>query len=182
MDSINRATSLPSKSLTLPLTGLKGWGAQLALVASAVLLPAAAHLMGAPVRWLLPMHWPVLLAGILYGWRGGLLVGALSPTSNWLITGFPLPLVLPAMTLELATYGLVAGLLRERLGWNGFSSTAGAVIAGRLVFIATVWMTAGYQGAFGGYLIAAMTPGFVAGVAQVGVMGLVGLSKDKSVN
>ena len=167
------------RSPVLPLSGLKGWGAQLAFIVAAVGLPALMHMTGAPVRWLLPMHWPVLLAGILYGWRGGLLIGALSPASNWLITGFPLPPVLPAMTLELATYGLVAGLLREKLNWNGFSATAGALVAGRLVFIATIWLSAGYQGAFGAYLVAAMTPGLVVGAVQVGAMGLVGLSKDK---
>ncbi len=126
------------------------------------------------------MHWPVLLAGILLGWRGGLVVGGLSPVSNWLITGFPLPLVLPAMTLELATYGFVTGWFRERYGWNGFGATAIGIAAGRLMFIATVWLTNGYAGQFGAYLVVAMLPGLYAAVAQVGVMGVVGKIRDRN--
>lgn len=173
MKIANNAT-ITSGRTVVAWGGIRVWGAQTALVAAVVLLPALAHWEGLPVRWLLPMHWPVLFAGVIYGWRGGLLVGALAPASNWLITGYPLPPVLPAMTLELAAYGVVAGWLRERHGWNGFAATGAALVAGRLVFIATVWMTTGYSGPFGTYLAAAMAPGLVAGAAQAGVMGMIG--------
>jgi len=174
-------SAIPLKPATLPLSGIGAWAAQVGLVAAAIVLPAIAHLAGLPVRWLLPMHWPAILAGILYGWRGGLIVGLLSPVSNYIITGYPLPPVLPAMTLEIATYGFVTGWLRERHLWNGFSATGMAALLGRAVFVATVFLTTGYQGAFGAYLFAALLPGFAAGVLQVGVMGFVGLHRDKSV-
>jgi len=177
----NEASAVALKSSVLPLNGLGAWAAQVGLIAAAIVLPAIAHLAGLPVRWLLPMHWPALLAGMLYGWRGGLIVGLLSPVSNYLITGFPLPPVLPAMTVEIAIYGFLTGWLRERFGWNGFSATGAAVLAGRAAFVAAVFLTTGYQGAFGAYLLAAMLPGLAAGVLQVGVMGFVGLHRDKSV-
>ncbi len=161
-------------------TGLKTWLVQLALVGAAVILPALSHLLGLPVRTLLPMHWPVLAAGVLLGWRGGLLVGALSPASNWLITGYPLPLVLPAMTLELAAYGFVAGWFRERLGWNAFGATAMGILAGRALFIAAIWLTNGYTGLFGEYLIMALMPGIYAAAVQVGIIGMVGHLRDSN--
>jgi len=144
---------------------------QIGLIGAAIILPAVCHLAGLPVRWILPMHWPALLAGVLYGWRAGLLVGALSPASNWLITGYPLPPVLIAMTLEITAYGFIAGWAREKLGWNGFASVGLAAVAGRAVFIVTIFLTVGYSGMFKEYIIAAMTPGLVAGAAQTGVMG-----------
>lgn len=138
----------------------------LGLVAAAIMLPAAAHLTGAPVRWLVPMHWPVVFAGLFLGWRSGLLVGLLAPATNHLLTGYPLLPVLSAMTLELATYGFLSGFLTQRWKWSGFAATAVAMAAGRAVFIATVLITGGYQGDFSAYLPAAMLPGLTAGVLQ----------------
>ena len=67
--------------------GTKAGLAQLGLAAAAIALPAACHLLNAPVRALLPMHWPVLLAGLVFGWRGGLAVGLLVPLSSFALSG-----------------------------------------------------------------------------------------------
>lgn len=144
------------------------------LFAAAFLLPAAAHAAGLPVRLLLPMHWPVLLAGLIFGWRGGALVGLSAPGLSFALSGYPLPVVLPAMTVELATYGFVVGLLRQRLRWNPFAATAGAIVAGRAVFI-TVAAATGVAGdaAFSAYLRAALLPGLAAAAAQVALLPLV---------
>ena len=163
-----------SGSATLPPTALPVARARavsalaLLLCAASFLLPATAHLLGLPVRLLLPMHWPVLLAGLAYGWRGGGLVGVLAPVLSFAMSGMPLPVVLPAMTLELATYGAVAGLLRQGLRWNPLLATAGAIAAGRAVFLATAAAT-GVAGAAGlaAYLRAALLPGLAAALAQV---------------
>jgi len=146
---------------------------QLGLVAAAVLLPAAAHLTGAPVRWLLPMHWPIILAGLVYGWRSGLVVGLLAPVSNWLLTGYPLPMVLPAMTVELALYGFIAGWLRECADWNRFAAVGLALIVGRVFFLGTVLFANGFIGYFGDYVVVAMLPGVVAGGMQVILLPLI---------
>jgi len=145
------------------------WSA--ALLVAAVALPAVSHAAGLPVRWLAPMHWPVLLAGLVFGWRGGGLVGALAPAMAHAASGFPLTAVLPAMTLELAAYGLVAGLLRERPRTSGFVAVAGAVVVGRLVFVAVAWAT-GVETPFGPYLAAALLPGLLAAAAQVALLPL----------
>ncbi len=153
--------------LVLPARGVWTLVVPVGFVAAAVMFPAAAHLTGAPVRWLLPMHWPVILAGLLFGWRGGLTVGLLAPGTNWLLTGYPLLVKLLPMTVELAVYGFAAGWLREKAGWNGFAAVAVALVAGRLFFLVSIFLTGVNEVPFGHYVIAAMMPGLVAGAAQL---------------
>lgn len=140
---------------------------QTALVAAAIMLPSIAHLSGLPVRTLLPMHWPVILAGLVYGWRGGLMVGLASPGLSFLISGMPFPPMIAPMTIELAAYGLVTGFCREQLKWNAFLSTAFALILGRAIFLAFVMIAGSVSQAFGAYVTAAMLPGIIAAIAQI---------------
>lgn len=146
---------------------------QLVLISAAVALPVLAHLSGAPVRLLLPMHWPVLLAGLVYGWRSGLLVGAASPGISYLISGMPFPMMIPAMTLELAVYGFVAGIASEKLRLNKFYAILSALVVGRLVFIATVFVGHSYADSFSVYLKAAMLPGLITAAVQLITLPLI---------
>lgn len=60
---------------------------------------------------LLPMHLPVLLCGLLCGWKHGLAVGFLLPLTRSIL--FTMPRLYPnavAMAFELAVYGLTVGL------------------------------------------------------------------------
>ena len=152
---------------TLVLSGVRAYLFQLLLIGSAVGLPVAAHLLGAPVRYLLPMHWPVILAGLVYGWRGGALTGFLAPVVSYFFSGYPLPNILPSMTVELLVYGLVAGFLRERFSLNAFLSVTIALILGRIVFVLTVLM--GFSGAtnYAAYFQSALLPGIVAALCQI---------------
>lgn len=140
---------------------------QTALVAAAIMLPSIAHLTGLPVRMLLPMHWPVILAGLVYGWRGGLMVGVASPGLSFLISGMPFPPMIAPMTVELAAYGLITGFCREQLKWNAFLSTAFALVVGRVIFLAFVVLAGSVSQPFGAYVAAAMLPGVFAVVAQI---------------
>jgi hypothetical protein len=141
------------------------------LTVAAVGLPAAAHLIGLPVRFLLPMHWPILLAGLLYGWRGGLLVGMLAPSLSFALSGFPLPHILPAMTVELTIYGLVAGILKEKAHISGFGSMAIAIVTGRIAFVLMVIAGIGSSVAADmTYFKAALLPGVFAAIAQIALM------------
>lgn len=106
-------------------------------LALAVLLPVAVHALGDSMgRVLLPMHIPVLLAGFLVGPASGLLVGVLAPVLSHLVSGTGMPPVdrLAPMSLELAVYGLVAGLAYCRLRLNVYVSLIIAMIVGRLMF------------------------------------------------
>jgi hypothetical protein len=154
-------------SPTVPLAGSRAMFLEFMLIAAAIVLPTMAHLTGAPVRYLLPMHWPVILAGLVYGWRGGALTGVMAPIVSYSISGHPLPGILPSMTLELCTYGLAAGFLREKNGLNPWLSVALALVAGRIVVIASVTVGNAVVANLAGYFQASLLPGLVAGVAQI---------------
>ncbi|MFC2017506.1 ECF transporter S component [Chloroflexota bacterium] len=87
------------------------------------------HLAGATF---LPMHIFVFVAGLLFGWRVGLMVGFLTPLASYAVSGMPVLQLLPQIIVELAVYGLVAGMLRERFNLRVIWSLLGAMIAGRL--------------------------------------------------
>ena len=84
----------------------------------AVALPWICHLLGGALgvgsglgEMLLPMHLPVMLAGLLWGSQVGFAAGLVSPLVSFALTGMPGAMMLPFMTVELAVYGLTAGLL-----------------------------------------------------------------------
>ncbi len=88
---------------------------------------------------LLPMHLAVMLCGVICGWKYALPVGLLLPFLRAAFFGMP-PLYPNAvyMALELATYGLVVGVLyhiRKRYSRaHLFFSLACAMLAGRIVW------------------------------------------------
>jgi hypothetical protein len=113
------------------------------------------------------MHWPVILVGLCYGWKSGLVVGLAAPGLSYLLSGRPLPLILPAMSIELATYGLLAGFAVAHLGWNRWLATGLSLVGGRVVFVAAVVFLGSHVEPLAVYLQAAMLPGLVAGTAQL---------------
>lgn len=91
---------------------------------------------------LLPMHIPVLLCGLICGWRYGGVVGFFLPTVRSLIFG--MPVFFPnavGMAFELLTYGILSGLIfgksRRHNILSLYFSLAVTVVCGRLV-----WATA----------------------------------------
>lgn len=84
------------------------------LLALGVVLPVVFHMIPLGGRVFLPMHLPTFVAGLVLGPVAGLVVGAGSPVVSGLLTGRPTVLYMIPMVLELATYGVVAGLLRPR--------------------------------------------------------------------
>ncbi len=160
--------------LTLPTLRLRAVSAQMILLlGAAFVLPALAHWAHVPVRAWLPMHWPVILAGLCYGWRSGALIGLAAPGVSFLLSGMPPPAMLPAMTAELAAYGFCAGFFREQLRWNLFVSAAGALIGGRFVFVGIGLSTSAIAGPLPGYLRAALLPGLPAALGQLLLLPIV---------
>ena len=100
---------------------------------------------------LLPMHIPVLLCGLICGWKYGGMVGLVLPVTRSLIFGMP-PLipVAAAMTFELATYGLVVGLVYGLSRWKCvlalYRAMLIAMIAGRVVWGIAMTSILGVQG------------------------------------
>lgn len=87
---------------------------------------------------LLPMHIPVLICGLVCGWQYGFFVGLVLPLLRMSIFGMPPFITALAMTFELATYGLVAGLIYGASRWQClralYRSLIAAMIAGRAVW------------------------------------------------
>ena len=87
---------------------------------------------------LCPMHIPVLLAGFLCGPWWAMAVGAVAPILRFALFGMP-PLFPTgaAMCFELATYGLISGLLYNRLPRKHRSiylALISAMLAGRIIW------------------------------------------------
>lgn len=84
---------------------------------------------------LLPMHIPVLICGYVAGEKYGLLTGLVLPPLAFFLTGMP-PLfpVGVSMMLELATYGLLTGLLYRLTKGKIILPLIGAMIGGRIVY------------------------------------------------
>ncbi len=103
---------------------------------------------------LCPMHIPVLLCGYLCTGFWGLVVGFVSPILRSMIFGMPpmFPTAL-CMAFELAVYGLVAGVLYQRLPkkrWAVYLSLLCAMIAGRIVWGIIMFWCMGFDvSAFG---------------------------------
>ncbi len=115
-------------------------------VALAVAIPWLFHMvhpMAGPT--FLPMFFFILLAGILFGWRAGILVGMLTPLVSYSICGMPVIAILPRILIEGTIYGLVAGLLYEKLGRRVLWATIGAIILGRVATILAMFII--YSGA-----------------------------------
>jgi hypothetical protein len=168
------AVSTGQSALTIPAWNVKAVTIQLLLlIAASFVLPAAAHAIGLPVRLFLPMHWPVLLAGLCYGWRSGLAIGLAAPAVSYLLSGMPPMFMLPSMTLELAVYGFVAGFSRERLKLGWIASTLAALIVGRLAFLGFTFATGAGSQPFLSYLQAAMVPGLAAALGQIVLLPLI---------
>lgn len=125
-----------------------------------VVLPIAFHAVPNAGAVFLPMHIPVLLCGLICGWPFGLVCGLIGPFLSNLMTGMPPAAMMPSMLVELAVYGMVAGVVISlvRLGnlyRDLYVSLAGAMLVGRVaaglarafIFMAgkysmTAWVTA----------------------------------------
>ena len=100
---------------------------------------------------LLPMHIPVLLCGFICGWRYGAVVGFILPLLRYVLFG--MPPIFPtgiAMAFELATYGLMCGLLYSRSRWKCvfavYKSLIVAMVGGRLVWALVRIILSGVSG------------------------------------
>lgn len=103
-----------------------------------VVVPMAFHAIPNAGMVFLPMHIPVLLCGMLCGWPFGLTCGLLGPLLSSVITGMPPAATLPAMMVECAVYGAVAGILMKhvrtgKLYLDLYIALIPAMIAGRVI-------------------------------------------------
>ncbi|MEY8386897.1 ECF transporter S component [Oscillospiraceae bacterium 38-13] len=102
-------------------------------------------------KMLCPMHLPVLLCGLLCGWKYGLAVGLILPPLRYVL--FFAPPLFPtgaAMAFELAAYGFLAGFLYARSRWQCvvalYRCLIAAMLGGRVVWAAVQVVLSGVSG------------------------------------
>jgi len=137
-----------------------------------LVLPFVTMQIPAIGNMLCPMHIPILLCGFICGAPYGLIIGFITPIFRGMLFGMPALLPNAAcMAFELATYGLVSGLLIRKMKYsilNLYVSLIISMIVGRIVWglAATViyhflgmdftvqqFITAGFVNAIPGILI-----------------------------
>ena len=120
--------------------------------AFAVVLPQFFHLIGKLTgtgsqlaALFSPMHFPVILVGLIGGPFVGAVSGFLAPIVNFMLTGMPVASKLPLMVIEVFGYGLCAGILRN-FTVNNFVKVFITMIFGRLLrFLAVVFLVAAFK-------------------------------------
>jgi hypothetical protein len=122
----------------LVYTDIRSYAFTAIFIALAVATPWVFHHFYLAGPTFLPMHIFVLLAGLLFGWRTGLIVGLFTPLVSYGVSGMPVLTLLPQIVVEISFYGLAAGMLREKLKLRAIWSLLGAMIAGRLALLLTV--------------------------------------------
>ena len=90
-------------------------------VAGAIALPQIFHALGIATgaygklgQMFLPMYLPVMILAFKSNAIMGVTAGVLSPIISFALTGMPTASSLPLITIELACFGLFAGLLGHR--------------------------------------------------------------------
>ena len=132
---------------------------------------------------LCPMHFPVLLAGFVLGGPWGLALGFAAPLLRSVLFGMPpmYPIAI-AMAFELATYGLVSGLLWRRAKHSLpalYAVLLTAMVSGRIVWGIVRFVLAGLTGGsfpFSAFLSGALftaVPGIVAQLVLIPLLLLI---------
>lgn len=137
---------------------------------------------------LLPMHFPVILCGLICGWKYGLGVGFILPLLRSAIFG--MPVMYPnafAMAFELAAYGFFVGFLFSHAKWQCIKSLYRCLIMsmllGRVVWGVVMTVILGL-GADGFTLTAFLTSAFINAIpgiiAQLVLIPAIMLALDKT--
>lgn len=126
-------------------------------------------------KMLLPMHLPVMLCGLICGWQYGLICGIITPLLRSVLFG--MPILFPsaaAMSVELAVYGSVIGLLHRRIN-NGkvvslYISLVSAMVIGRAIwgiFMYFFMFVKGSSFTFTAFIAGAFTDAFPGIILQL---------------
>lgn len=139
-------------------------------LALALVLPLLTGQIPQIGNMLCPMHFPIFICGFLCGWPWGAAVGLCAPLLRSLLFGMPPMMTAIAMAFELAAYGLITGLLYQKLpkkAQNIYVTLIIAMVTGRLVWGAVRFIMAGLSATtfpFSAFLSGAITtavPGII---------------------
>lgn len=147
-------------------------------IAAAVALPQLFHVIGAlsglgnaPGEVFLPMHLPIIAAGLLAGPYVGAVAGFVAPLISFWMSGMPSAAMLPFMMIELCIYGLSSGLL-----YNVKMPTIGKVVvaqfAGRAIKALAI-VLAVYAFSYNGVNVATIWMSIPKGLAGLAIQWIV---------
>ena len=99
-----------------------------------ILIPyITGHAFGIKGTIFLPMHLPILLCGVICGYKYGGMCGIIVPVLSSALTEMPVMFpMLPIMIVEVSLYGFVIGLLVEKMKFNVIVSLLIALVCGKL--------------------------------------------------
>ncbi len=134
---INRiAFSKPQTFLmTLKYNDVRSYVLTAVFIMLAVSVPWIFHQFHLAGPTFLPMHIFVLIAGLLFGWRAGLITGLFTPLVSYFISGMPVLNILPQIVIELSAYGIIAGILRQKYNLRPIWALLGAMLGGRAALL-----------------------------------------------
>jgi hypothetical protein len=132
--------------LSLRFTDVRTYLFIAAFVVLSVLVPWIFHQFHLAGATYLPMHFFIFVAALAGGWQTGAIVGLLTPFASYAVSGMPALTVLPQIAVEVTAYGLVAGLLRQKLNLNVVWSLLGAMVAGRVALLIAVFLVQAITG------------------------------------
>jgi len=124
--------------MVLKYTDIRSYIFTAVFISLAVATPWVFHQFHLAGSTFLPMHIFVLVAGLLFGWRAGLIAGLFTSLVSYATSGMPVITILPQIVLEVSVYGLAAGILREKFNLRVIWSLIGAMLAGRLALLLMV--------------------------------------------
>lgn len=102
-------------------------------IALGVLFPQIFHIFGQSAgRMFLPMHIPIILAGLVLGPAFGAVVALIAPLLSSLITGMPAVPTVYFMLFELIGYAVAAGFLAKKV--NIYINLIITIVFGRLIY------------------------------------------------
>jgi len=139
-------------------------------------LPWFCHQFNLAGPTFLPMHFFVLVAGLLFGWRVGLATGFLTPLVSFATSGMPLVSLLPTITLEVMAYGFFAGYLRERK-MDLWLTLILALVFGKIVLFFSAWTLMPVNPV--NYLFSAVKTGLPGILIQLALLPLVAAAIQK---
>ena len=161
-----------------PARGVEALGIGGTCIALGIVLPFFIHPFGISPRVILPMHFPVFLAGMLLPPGLAAAVGALTPALSSGFTGMPTPDQTMRIIPELVAYALVTSVILRLLPvWPGIPERFGriaalvtamiiAMLVGRLVYVVvSAWMIGIQTPSY--YLMLLVVPALPGIIAQL---------------
>lgn len=122
---MNNSTSKNSLAKNLAAAGL--------LLAIGLVLPYFFMSFGKEVGTIFsPMDLTILLAGLILGWRYGLVLGIITPIISSFLTGMPPLPIAVTMMFQLGAMGFITGMLRNKV--NKFLNLIIAEVIGNFLY------------------------------------------------